>query len=308
MANETVFKRYAGNPVVTASAVPRANSIHNSAIVKRGEGDYAGVFRVDELSMDFVLHVGFSRDGIHWDIDPEPAQIRSDDPDVFVTAYSYDPRLTLLEGTYYLTWCNAGPQGPKIGFATTKDFKTFTQGEDLLAPANRNCVVFPRRIGGKYAIFHRPSDRGHTPFGDIFYATSPDFEHWGCHRFVFGPMGGWQGLKVGPGPAPIETEDGWLLIYHGVWRSCNGYLYYIGGALLDLDKPWRVLYRTKDYLLSPTEIYERVGDVPNVCFPSAAVMEPDDTLRLYYGCADTCVSMAEAKLSDVVGFVKTHSF
>ena len=140
MANETVFKRYAGNPIVTASAVPRANSIHNSAIVKRGEGDYAGVFRVDEISMDFVLRVGFSRDGISWDIDPEPIQMQSNDPEVFVTSYSYDPRLTLLEGTYYLTWCNAGLQGPKIGFATTKDFKTFTQGEDLLPPANRNCV------------------------------------------------------------------------------------------------------------------------------------------------------------------------
>src|ERR1035441_9885881 len=101
MANETVFKRYAGNPIVTASAVPRANSIHNSAIVKRGEGDYAGVFRVDEISMDFVLRVGFSRDGISWDIDPEPLQMQSNDPEVFVTSCSYDPRLTLLEGTYY---------------------------------------------------------------------------------------------------------------------------------------------------------------------------------------------------------------
>ena len=206
MANETVFKRYAGNPIVTASAVPRANSIHNSAIVKRGEGDYAAVFRVDEISLDCVLHVGFSQDGINWDIDPDPIQMRSSDPEIFATNFSYDPRLTRLEDTYYLTWCNAGPQGPKIGFATTKDFKTFTQGEDLLPPANRNCVIFPRKIDGKYAIYHRPSDRGHTPFGDIFYATSPDFVHWGCHRFVFGPRGGWQSLKTGPGPAPIETD------------------------------------------------------------------------------------------------------
>jgi beta-1,4-mannooligosaccharide/beta-1,4-mannosyl-N-acetylglucosamine phosphorylase len=131
--------------------------------------------------------------------------------------------------------------------------------------------------------------------------------HWGRHRFVFGPLDGWQSLKVGPGPHPIETDEGWLLIYHGVWQSCNGYLYYVGGALLDLDEPWRVLHRTKDYLLAPTELYERVGDVPNVCFPSSAVVEGDD-LRLYYGCADTCISMAEAKLSNVVGFVKAHSF
>ena len=288
--------------------MPRANSIHNSAIVKRGEGDYAAVFRVDEISFEFVLHVGFSRDGINWDIDPEPIRMQSSNPEVSVESTSYDPRLTLLDDTYYLTWCNAGPHGPKIGFATTKDFKTFTQGEDLLPPANRNCVIFPRKIDGKYAIYHRPSDRGHTPFGDIFYATSPDLVHWGAHRFVLGPKGGWQSLKTGPGPAPIETSDGWLLIYHGVWQSCNGYLYYVGGALLDVDEPWKVLYRTKDYLLAPTETYERVGDVPNVCFPSSAVIESDDTLRLYYGSADTCISMAEAKLADVIGFVKTHSF
>jgi len=307
MANETVFRRYPGNPIVTAAAVPRANSIHNSAIVKRGDGDWAGVFRVDEISMDFTLHTGFSADGIAWEIDPEPLAMESDDPDVVMTPHSYDPRLTRIEHTYYLTWCNADAQGPKIGLATTEDFRTFTQWENPLPPANRNCVLFPRTIDGEFAIYHRPSDRGHTPFGDIFYATSPDLVHWGRHRFVFGPADGWQSLKVGPGPHPIETDEGWLLLYHGVWLSCNGFLYSVGGALLDLEEPWRVLRRTKDYLLAPTEPYERVGDVPNVCFPSAAVVEGDD-LRLYYGCADTCISIAEAKLSDVVAFVKERSY
>jgi len=306
MANETVFKRYSGNPIITAKAVPRANSIHNSAVVKFGDG-YAGVFRVDEISMNFTLHVGFSKDGLKWDINPDVIQMHSDDPEIRMTEYSYDPRLTKLDDTYYFTWCNAMGNNPTIGLATTKDFKSFKQWENMLPPSNRNCVIFPRKVGGKYAIYHRPSDRGHTPFGDVFYSTSPDLIHWGCHRFVFGPAGGWQSLKTGPGPAPIETKDGWLLIYHGVWRSCNGYLYYAGGALLDLDKPWKVIHRTKDYLLAPTEIYERVGDVPNVVFPSSAVVE-GDKLRLYYGCADTCISVAEAKVSDIVDFVKTHSF
>ena len=307
MANETVFARHPANPIVTAAAVPRANSIHNSAVVKRGEGDYAVVFLVDELDMCFRLHVGFSRDGLAWTIDPTPVAMLSADPDVVVTPWSYDPRLTRIDDIYYLTWCNSTAHGPAIGLATTADFRTFEQWDDPLPPPNRNCVLFPRKIGGEYAILHRPSDRGHTPFGDIYYATSPDLVHWGRHRFVFGPAEGWQSLKVGPGPHPIETEDGWLLIYHGVWQSCNGYLYSVGGALLDLDRPWRVLHRTRDYLLAPTEWYERVGDVPNVCFPSAAVHE-GETLRLYYGCADTCVSVAEAPLADVVAFVMQHSF
>lgn len=306
MANETVFTRYAGNPIITAQAVPRANSIHNSAIVRFGRG-YIGIFRVDEIDFSFTLHLGRSPDGIHWTLEPRPVTMKSRDPEVTVTDHSYDPRITKLGGTYYITWCNSTSQGPCIGLASTKDFKTFTQHENPLPPSNRNCVLFPRKINGRYAMLHRPSDRGHTPFGDIFFASSPDLTHWGGHRFVFGPRGGWQSKKVGPGPVPIETKDGWLLIYHGVWQSCNGFLYYAGGALLDLQKPWKVLARTKDYLLAPTEPYERIGDVPNVVFPSSAVVE-GKTVRLYYGCADTCISMAEAQLSDLVKFIKTHSF
>jgi beta-1,4-mannooligosaccharide/beta-1,4-mannosyl-N-acetylglucosamine phosphorylase len=307
MANETVFKRYKGNPIITAKAVPRANSIHNSAIVPFDSG-YAGIFRVDEIDFNFTMHIGFSKDGIKWDIDPHILKMESPDPYLTIRERTYDPRLTKIDDTYYFTWCLDSPQGPMIGLATTKDFKVFHQKENLTLPANRNCVIFPRKINGKYAMLSRPSDRGHTPFGDMFYSASPDLTHWGCYRFVFGTeRSSWQSTKIGPGPAPIETEEGWLLIYHGVWTSCNGYLYYAGGALLDLDEPWKVLYRTKDYLLAPTEPYERVGDVPNVVFPSSAIIK-DGIIRLYYGCADTCISVAEAELDEVIDFVKTHSF
>jgi len=300
-----IFKRYENNPIVTADAVPRANSIHNSAIIKYEDG-YIGIFRVDEIDFNFTLHLGRSADGIAWDIEPEPIKMQSGDEEVFVSPSSYDPRLVCIEGTYYVTWCNAAAQGPAIGLARTKDFKTFEQMENPLPPTNRNAVLFPRKINGKYAMLHRPSDRGHTPFGDVFYTSSPDLIHWGAHRFVFGPSGGWQSLKVGAGPIPLETDEGWLLIYHGVWRSCNGYLYYAGGALLDIDEPWKVIHRTRDYLLSPRETYERVGDVPNVVFPSASTLD-GDTYRLYYGCADTCIGMAEANLNDLITFIKTNS-
>ncbi|MFH1369496.1 MAG: glycoside hydrolase family 130 protein [Elusimicrobiota bacterium] len=306
MANETVFRRYSGNPIITAEAVPGADSISNSAVVKFG-GGYAGVFRVDHQDMRFRLHVGRSSDGFNWKIEPKPLKMKRIEADAGCDFNMYDPRITKLGGMYYITWCNHGIHGPSIGLGRTKDFRTFTQMEGPLPTANRNCVLFPRKINGKYAIYHRPSDRGHTSFGDIFYSTSPDFVHWGCHRWAFGPAGGWQGTKVGPGPAPIETREGWLLIYHGVWTSCSGYLYNAGGALLDLDKPWKVIARTKDYLLAPTEPYERIGNVPNVIFPSSAIVE-DDNLRLYYGCADTCISAAEASLKDVITFIKKHSY
>lgn len=307
MANETVFKRYKGNPIITASDVPRANSIHNSAIVPFENG-YAGIFRVDEIDLNFTMHVGRSRDGIKWEIDPGVIEMKTDDPYLETVERTYDPRLTKIDDTYYFTWCIDSRQGPCIGLATTKDFKEFIRMENPLPPMNRNCVIFPKKINDKYAILHRPSDNGHTPFGEMFYSTSPDLVHWGNHRWVFGTTrSSWQSTKIGPGPAPIEIDEGWLLIYHGVWTSCNGYIYYAGGAILDKDDPWKVIARTKDYLLAPTELYERVGDVPNVVFPSSAVIL-GDTLRLYYGCADTCISIAEAKIDDIIEFIKTHSY
>jgi beta-1,4-mannooligosaccharide/beta-1,4-mannosyl-N-acetylglucosamine phosphorylase len=120
-----------------------------------------------------------------------------------------------------------------------------------------------------------------------------------------GPEANWESTKIGPGPVPIETPEGWLLINHGVWTSCSGFVYYAGAALLDLEQPWKVLHRSADYLLGPTELYERVGDVPNVVFPTAAVLDDSgEKIRLYYGCADTCIAMAEARVDELIAAVK----
>jgi beta-1,4-mannooligosaccharide/beta-1,4-mannosyl-N-acetylglucosamine phosphorylase len=306
MANETVFKRYAGNPIITPDAVPHANSIFNSAVIPFGDR-YAGVFRCDMDHGAPELHLGWSKDGLKWELNPDPIDFHGDDPEV-VYLHGYDPRVTEIEGTYYITWCNQY-HGPCIGLAKTKDFRSFEMVCNPLPPFNRNGVLFPRRIGGKYAMLHRPSDPGHTPFGDVFYCNSPDLIHWGNHRWVMGPRGGWQSAKVGAGPVPIETEEGWLMIYHGVRIMCSGYIYAAGAALLDLEQPWKVRYRTRRYLLAPTEPYERVGDVPSVTFPVATLLDKQTgRLALYYGCADTCVGVAYAQLDEVVQFTKQHSF
>jgi beta-1,4-mannooligosaccharide/beta-1,4-mannosyl-N-acetylglucosamine phosphorylase len=157
-------------------------------------------------------------------------------------------------------------------------------------------------------MLSRPSDRGHTPFGDMFYSESPDLEYWGRHRFVMQPKGGWQSTKVGAGPIPLETSQGWLLFYHGVLTSCNGFEYSFGAALLDLDEPWKVLYRTGPYLLGPHEVYERVGDTPNVVFPCAALVDaPTGRIAIYYGGADTVICLAFAYVDEVIDFIKGNS-
>ncbi len=301
-----VVWRYSGNPIITRDAVPGANSIFNSAVVPFGDG-FAGVFRCDNTARDMQIHAGFSDDGIHWRIEPQRIHFVCDDPEVGQFVYGYDPRVCWIEDRYWVTWCN-GYYGPTIGVAYTYDFRTFYQLENAFLPYNRNGVLFPRRINGKYAMLSRPSDRGHTPFGDIFYSESPDMIHWGCHRFVMAPVGGWQSTKVGAGPTPIETSEGWLLIYHGVLTSCNGFVYSFGAALLDLEKPWKVIYRSRPYLMNPREYYECVGDVPNVVFPCAALVDPPTgRMAIYYGGADTVTCLAFAYLQEVVDFVKANS-
>jgi beta-1,4-mannooligosaccharide/beta-1,4-mannosyl-N-acetylglucosamine phosphorylase len=179
--------------------------------------------------------------------------------------------------------------------------------ENALLPFNRYGVLFPRKINNKYVMFSRPSDNGHTPFGDIYLSQSPDMVHWGCHRYVMG-TGSWCYTKVGAGPIPIETSEGWLLIYHGVLTSCNGYVYSMSAALLDLDQPWKVIYRAAPYMLSPQMPYECVGDVQNVVFPCAALVDGDtNRMAVYYGAADTVVALAFARIDEVVDWVKAEA-
>jgi beta-1,4-mannooligosaccharide/beta-1,4-mannosyl-N-acetylglucosamine phosphorylase len=270
---------------------------------------FAGVFRVDNKRREMRIHSGKSPDGIRWDINEEPIEFVCDIPELRRFEHCYDPRVWWIEDRYYVTWCN-GYHGPTIGVGYTYDFETFYQLENAFLPYNRNGVLFPKKINGKFAMLSRPSDTGHTPFGDIFYSESPDLCYWGRHRHVMGPtpQWGWQSTKIGAGPTPIETSEGWLLIYHGVLTSCNGYVYSMGAALLDIDQPWKVLYRTAPYILSPQQLYECVGDTPNVVFPCAALFDaPTGRIALYYGAADTVTCLACAQVDELIQYIKGNS-
>jgi beta-1,4-mannooligosaccharide/beta-1,4-mannosyl-N-acetylglucosamine phosphorylase len=294
------------NPIIPRDLIPTSNSIFNSAVVPY-EGEYAGVFRCDNTARRMVLHAGRSKDGVNWEIDHKMIEFICQDEELGYFEYGYDPRVCWIEDRYYITWCN-WYHGPTIGVAYTSDFEEFYQLENAFLPYNRNGVLFPRRIGTKYAMLSRPSDRGHTPWGDIMYSQSPDMRYWGDHRFVMGASRGWQSTKIGAGPVPIETTEGWLLIYHGVLTSCNGFVYSAGAALLDLDEPWKVMYRTEPYILSPQMLYECVGDVPNVVFPCAAIADaPTGRIAVYYGAADTVVCLAYTQVDELIDFIKCNS-
>jgi beta-1,4-mannooligosaccharide/beta-1,4-mannosyl-N-acetylglucosamine phosphorylase len=297
------------NPIIPHDLIPSSNSIFNSAVVPF-EGAFAGVFRCDDTARTMQLHAGKSPDGVHWTIGHDRIQFVPDNDqaaEINAFQYAYDPRVVWIEDRFYVTWCN-GYHGPTIGVGYTYDFETFYQLENAFLPFNRNGVLFPRKIGGRYAMLSRPSDNGHTPFGDIFYSESPDLQFWGRHRHVMGTAGGWQSTKIGAGPIPIETREGWLLIYHGVLTSCNGFVYSFGAALLDLDQPWRVIARGEPYLLAPQTPYERTGDVPNVAFPCAALVDgATGRMAIYYGGADTVVCLAFAYVDEIIDFVKANA-
>jgi beta-1,4-mannooligosaccharide/beta-1,4-mannosyl-N-acetylglucosamine phosphorylase len=304
---ETLW-RYSGNPVIGPDATAFSNSVFNSAVVPFG-GSFAGVFRVDDTSRRMNIHRGFSEDGLRWRIDDAPIAFADPGGALPASDYKYDPRAVFVEDRYYVVWCD-GYHGACIGMGYTFDFSEFVRVENPLLPYNRNGVLFPRKIGGNFALLSRPSDSGHTPFGDIFYSESPDLAFWGRHRHVMGPgwASGWQSTKVGAGPAPIETSEGWLLFYHGVLTSCNGFVYSFGAALLDLDEPWKVVARSRPYLIAPREDYERSGDVPNVTFPCAALADgATGRLAIYYGCADTSTGIAFGYVDEVVDFVRRNS-
>ncbi len=246
--------------------------IFNSAVMPYEDG-FIGVFRGEQINGIPYIYLGRSKDAIHWDFEKDKIP--------FVA----------------------------IGMAKTTDFKTFTRLENPFLPFNRNAVLFPRKVNGNFMMLSRPSDSGHTPFGDIFISESPDLVYWGKHRHIMGKNPEWwQTVKIGGGAAPIETSEGWLLFYHGVTSTCNGYVYSIGGAILDIDEPSKVKYRCENFLLTPEEWYEERGFVPNVCFPCATIHDSESgRIAIYYGAADSYVGLAFTQLDEIVDYIRSNS-
>ncbi len=300
--------RYDQNPIVGRNPVEGIARIFNSAVVAWKDGTFIGVFRAETVATLPHLRVGRSKDGIHWNFEHKQLEMIDEFGKPWNPYYAYDPRVIKIGDIYYVVWCTEA-FGPAIGVARTGDFKTFVRLENPFIPFNRNGVLFPRKIKGKYKILSRASDNGHTPFGDIFISESPDLIYWGKHRHVMerGGSGWWQGLKIGGGPAPIETSEGWLMLYHGVCNTCNGYVYSMGAAILDIDEPSIVKYRSRNYILTPEMPYEETGFVPNVVFPCATIQDSQTgRIAIYYGAADSYVALAFTTVDILIDYIKNN--
>jgi len=217
-----------------------------------------------------------------------------------------DPRVTAVAGRFWFTYVAVSRHGPATALASTADFRTFTRHGVIFCVENKDVVLFPEPLGGEFVALHRPV--GGTPFTapEVWVARSPDLLHWGGHAPLSWPAGEWETGRVGAGPPPLRTADGWLAVYHGNRKptSPGGVGAYAAGALLlDLDDPSRVMKRTPAPFFGPAADYERRGFVPDVVFPTGVVAD-GDSLRLYYGAADSGTAVAEFSLAGLLASLR----
>ncbi len=302
-----MFTRHPANPLLTPARWPYPINAVLNAGAAEVDGGTVLLCRVEDRRGISHLAVARSRDGIsNWVVDEEP--LLAPTPGVSHEEWGLeDPRLTWVSelGAWVIAYTSFGPGGPSISLATTTDFRTVERLGVVRAPEDKNGALLPRRVGGRHILLHRPVT-ALTARADIWLSRSVDLHSWSAPEPVLAarPGGWWDSARVGVGAPPLETEAGWLLVYHGVRQTVAGALYRVGLALLDLDDPARVTHRCGEWVLGPTESYELIGDVPGVVFPCGLIHDPgSDELRLYYGAADTCVAVATATLSDVLEYV-----
>jgi len=305
MANKfgrDVVQRYDQNPILTVDDIPfPCNTVFNAAATRLGDETIL-LLRVENLQGHSILVVARGTDGYHFTVDEEPFMTPSRD-EPFATYERKgveDPRITFLEGTYYIVYTAASGYGARLALAKTDDFRSVERVGLISEPDNKDGTLFPRKVGGRYARFDRPMV-GDT--GNIWISYSDDLLHWGDSHVALPVRGDcWDSWRVGASAQPIETRAGWLEIYHGVKSTSAGPIYRLGAAMFDKDDLTHLLCRSSIPILTPREYYERIGDVGNVVFSCGAIMEDgeDERITIYYGAADTSICIGTVRVDELL--------
>lgn len=296
------FERHPANPILTKGDIPYpCNTVFNAGAVKHGD-TYLLLLRVEDLKGHSHLTLARSPDGYEFQVDSRPWVTPSGEPNYrpYERFGVEDPRITPFEdGDYYVTYTAYGPFGPRVGIGRTRDFEEFERIALITEPDNKDAVLLPEKINDRYVLLDRPCGyQGGS--GSIWITYSPDCVHWGRARALHHPSPGWASSKLGMSTGVLKTEEGWLGLYHGVRKTGAGILYRIGALLLDVEDPEHLIGYSEEFVFGPEAPYERAGDVPNVVFPCGWIREPDDTIKMYYGAADTCIAMAESSVDTLV--------
>lgn len=314
------MKRHPGNPILTRADIPNVppdiadvTSVFNPGAVFFDDRCFL-LLRVQTRGRETVLMVAESDDGVRFSVRPEIVRFEGLETVGEKIYHVYDPRLTRLDGMVYVVFAADTDGGCRLGVARTQNMRRFELVGFGCNGDTRNGVLFPERVGGRYLRLERPN-RAALPNGvasgsEVVLSESLDLVVW---REVGPVMTGrwhyWDEL-IGSGPPPVKTREGWLHIYHGVathFAAAN--IYQAGVVLLDLGNPRRVLARGRNNILEPREMYEMVGQVPNVVFPSGMIVEeidaagfarPHSKVRVYYGAADTTVALAMTTIADLL--------
>jgi predicted GH43/DUF377 family glycosyl hydrolase len=306
-----LLDRHPNNPILTGKDFPPDSGIKrvfNSGVIKSG-GRYIMACRVEDAALRNRIWIAESEDGYRFTPHPGPAELPHGDFEFaeYTAGMYYDPRITEIDGVFYLMHAAHSGHGCRLSLLSTLDFRSFRWLGHVSAPDNRNGALFPEKINGLYARLERPNTGG--AFGDMWISYSPDLIFWGKARCVLRNRDiRWAWSKIGPGAVPIKTDHGWLTIFHGVRTQCaQHYVYQLGVCLLDLNDPSRVIGLSEEAILEPEELYELVGQTPSVVFTSGAVVEDDGEIKVYYGGADTvqCVATSTVdRLLRACGVVK----
>lgn len=308
--HELVIVRYSKNPILTAHQWPYPiHSVFNPGATRLKDGRFLLLCRCEDRRGFSHLCAARSRDGLtDWEIDPSPTLLP--DPERYPEElYGIeDPRITYVEelGRYFIAYTAYSRGGPGVALASTEDFVTFERFGMVMPPDDKDAALFPHRIGDRFALIHRPTTEQDA---DMWISYSPDMQNWGSHKLMMRARRGgwWDARKIGLAAPPLRTDRGWLVLYHGVRVHASGSIYRLGAALFDLDNPEICLRRGAPWIMAPEEPYEIVGDVPYVIFPCGAIVLDDgDTVRLYYGGADSCVAAAEFMLSHLLDWLERH--
>ncbi len=305
-----LFRRHNPNPILTTSDwhYP-VNSVFNPGATLLADGSTLLLCRVEDRRGLSHLCAARSANGEdNWQVDPQPTLLA--DPDHYPEELwgIEDPRITFLPELkmYAIVYTAYTHDGPGVALALTDDFHHFERYGLIMQPEDKDAALLPHRIGGRWALIHRPVSAAGA---NMWISYSSDLRHWGDHRMMLeSRLGGWwDAKKIGLSPPPIETPQGWLVIYHGVRQTASGALYRLGLALFDLQTPERCLKRGNEWVFRPEEPYEVRGEVDNVVFPCGYTMAPDgDTIRLYYGTADTSIGLAFGSVSAMLKWLEEY--
>ncbi len=260
----------------------------DSRVVRVKPGDRTVVY----LTSLSHFRLARSSDGVNFKVDETPFMF----PDTkYETFGMEDPRITLIEGRYYINYTAVSPIGVTTALAVTDDFKKVERLGIIFGPNNKDMCMFPEKVNGKYLALHRPTPKEiGTP--DMWLAKSDNLLYWGDHEHFLGASNDdWDNFKLGGGAQVIKTSKGWLQIYHGVDSTQR---YCLGAILMDLDDPIKIIAKSKKALLEPETDYEREGFFGNVVFTCGALIE-NNILKIYYGAADEVMALAEISMPDL---------